>query len=190
VRHLATTLLLASALLLAPGLAGAGPTKSIDYSLKGSATWNAITYPTSFAISGDVLDGSRVVGSYSGTIETSAYAPCAEPNNPYGPICASVTGGTIALALHGGTVTAAVDGGTVWQALASASHDEYVIELTSSVTGGTHAYRSAGGTLSLLYSTVRNNFAPDPATGNPCISVDVLTCPIIDVGALTGTITR
>ena len=171
-------------------VAGAGPTKSINYSLKGSATWNAITYPSSFAISGDVLDGSRVVGGYSGTILASAYAPCADPNNPYGPICASVTGGSITFAVHGGTVTAAVDGGTVWQAAGSASHDEYVLELTLTITGGTHAYRSATGALSLHYDTVRANFAPDPATGNPCISVDVTSCPIVDTGTLTGSITR
>jgi hypothetical protein len=189
-KRLAATVLVFTGLLVAPVVAGAGPSKSIDYSLKGSATWNAITFPSSFAVSGDVLDGSHVVGAYSGTIEVSAYAPCAEPNNPYGPICASATGGTITFELHGGTVTTAVGGGTVWQALASASHDEYVFELTLSVTSGTHAYRSAAGTLSLHYDTVRNNFARDPATGNTCISVDVLTCPISDTGALTGTITR
>lgn len=61
-------MLVSAALLTTPVVAGAGPTKSIDFSLKGSAAWNAIAYPSSFAISGDVLDGSHVVGTYDGTI--------------------------------------------------------------------------------------------------------------------------
>jgi hypothetical protein len=141
-----------------PRRAGAGPTKSIDYSLKRSGAWNTITYPSSFG--------------------TQRRCPRREPW--WGP-----TGDMITFGLHGVTVTASVDGGTVWKAVGSVSHGEAVLELALSVTGG-----SAGGTLSVLYSTVRVNSAPDQATENTCISVDVTTCPIVDTGALTGTITR
>jgi hypothetical protein len=190
-KRLAVTLLAFAVLLTgAPVVADAGPTKSISYSLKGSATWNAITLPSLFTISGDVMDGKRVVGSYTGTVPLTAFGPCAEPNNPYGPVCASPTGGGITFALHGGSLTTAISSGTVWQALGSASHEEYVFELALTVTGGTHAYRSATGTLSLHYDSVRDNFFPDPVTHDTCVSVDVLTCPILDFGALTGTIVR
>jgi hypothetical protein len=148
--------------------------------------------PSSFAISGDVMDGNRAVGTYSGTIEISAFSPCADQNNPYGPNCASATGGTITFDVRGGSFTTSVDGGTVWEVCCPGpSFDEYVFELSPSVTGGTHAYASAQGSLSLHYDTHRNNLSWDPLTDpGPCGLIDITTCPITDQGAVTGTINR
>lgn len=181
-------LALAGLLAVSPVVAAAGPTKSISYTLTGSSQWNAVDLPSEFTIGGDVVDGSRTVGTYSGTLTAGTFGPCAD--NPYGPLCAPVTGGTITFALRGGTVTATVDGGTVWQAFQTPSHDEYVFDVSLSVTGGTHAYASAEGTLSLHYDTARSNLALDPVTGVPCGVVDITSCPITDTGTLTGTITR
>jgi hypothetical protein len=189
-RLVVAALLVASVLAVAPLAAQAGLAKSVDYTLTGSSTWNAIDYPSSFAISGDVVDGKRTVGTYAGTLTASAFGPCADPNNPYGPICASVTGDAVTFALHGGTITATVEGGTVYQAYPTPSHDTYVFDATLTVIDGTHAYASAAGTLALHYETNRNNLAPDPVTLAPCRTVDILSCPIIDTGTVVGTITR
>ena len=190
IRLVVAVLALAGVLAVSPVVAGAGPTKALSYALEGSSVWNTTFLPTSFAATGDVRDGTRTVGSYSGTLTAGTWGPCAEPNNPYGPWCADVTGDTITFSLHGGTLTTAVTGGTVWQFAGPASHDTYVFEITLSVTSGTHAYASAAGTFSLHYETSRDNFARDPITDNPCVSVDVSKCPISDIGTLTGTISR
>lgn len=181
---------LASLFAVSPMVAGAGPTKSVSYSLDGTSHWSSPDLPSSFAVSGDVVDAKHAVGTYSGTISITGFSPCAEPNNPYGPTCASPTGGTIAFTVKGGSFTTTVGGGTVWKVATGPGSDEYVFELTLTVTGGTHAYASASGTLSLHYDTSRSNRAPDPVTFAPCASVDITTCPIRDVGALTGTIAR
>jgi hypothetical protein len=170
--------------------AEAGPTKSIDYTLSGTSVWSPLDVPSSFAISGDVASGNHSVGTYSGTITISGFSPCAEPDNPYGPQCASPTGGTITFDLRGGSVTTSVDGGIVWQLFQTPSFDGYVFDLDLSVTSGTHAYASAEGTLALHYETARSKFSPDPVTFVPCVFVDLATCPITDGGELTGTITR
>lgn len=189
-RFVVAVLAVASLFAIAPVVADAGPTKSVSYTLSGSSQWSPTDVPTSFAISGVVMDGNRTVGTYSGTISIGAFSPCAEPNNPYGPQCATPTGGMITFTVRGGSFTTSVDGGTVWEVFTGPSSDEYVFELTLSVTGGTHAYASSEGTLSLHYDTARSNFSPDPVTFVPCIFVDVTTCPITDGGALTGTISR
>ena len=188
--RLVVSVLALTSLLAAPVVADAGPTKSVSYTLSGSSVWSPTDVPTSFALSGDVADGKRTVGTYSGTVLISAFSPCAEPNNPYGPTCAAPTGGTITLAVRGGGITTTVDGGTVWKVATGPGSDEYVFELTLTVTGGTHAYASAAGTLSLHYDTARGNLVPDPVTFVPCKDVDIATCPIADEGMLTGTITR
>lgn len=181
-----------SVLAISPVVADARPTKAISYTLSGSSQWNATYYPTSFAISGDVTAGNRKVGTYSGTISISAFSACAEPNNPYGPACATPTGGTITFDVPGGSFTTGVDGGTVWEVCCPGpGFDEYVFELSLSVTGGTRAYASAQGSLSLHYSTHRANLSWDPLTDpGPCGYIDITTCPITDQGAVTGTISR
>ena len=189
-RLVVAVLVFASLLAVSPLVAVAGPTKSVSYTLSGSSQWSPTDVPSSFAIGGDVADGSHAVGTYSGTVSISGFSPCAEPNNPYGPQCASVTGGTITIAVRGGSFTTAVSEGTVWEVFTGPSSDEYVYEPTLTVTGGTHAYASASGTLALHYDTARGNFAPDPITFVPCIFVDVTTCPIHDVGTVSGTISR
>lgn len=181
-----------SVLAVSPVVADAGPTKSISYTLSGSSQWNATDFPTSFAISGDVTAGNRTVGTYSGTLSNSAFGACADPNNPYGPTCATATGGTITFDVRGGSFTAGVTGGTVYQVCCPGpGFDEYVFELSLSVTGGTHAYASAQGSLSLHYSSHRDNLSWDPLIDpGPCGFVDITTCPITDTGAVTGTISR
>ena len=189
-RLVVVVLVSASVLAVLPVVAGAGPTKSVDYTLSGTSQWTPTDVPSSFAISGAVASGNHAVGTYSGTVSISGFSPCAEPNNPYGPTCASVTGGTIAFAVRGGSFTTAVGDGTVWRVATGPSSDEYVYEPTLTVTGGTKAYASASGTLALHYDTGRSNFSPDPVTFVPCIFVDVTTCPIRDVGTVSGTISR
>jgi hypothetical protein len=182
-------LALVSLLGLSAVVAEAGPTKSVSYTLTGSSEWNALEFPSSFAIAGEVSDGKANVGTYTGTLSAGTFAACAD--NPYGPACAPVTGGTITFALRGGSITTAVEpGGTVWQVVPVPSQEVYVFELTLSVTSGTHAYAHAQGTLSLVYQTRRDNLAPDPVTLAPCFHVDIGSCPISDTGTLTGTITR
>jgi hypothetical protein len=187
-RFVVAVLALASLLAVAPVVADAGPTKSVSYTLSGSAEWGAVYQPPSFAVSGDVLDGKATVGTYSGTLLAGAYVGC--PDNPFGPNCAPVTG-TITFDLRGGSITATVDpGGLVWEAFTGASHDEYVFRLSLSITSGTHAYARAQGTLSLEYDSSRFNQEIDPVTGAYCASVDITSCPIGDAGTLTGTISR
>ena len=187
-RRLALAVLCVSTLLAVAPVAAAGPTKSIDDTLTGSSQWNAIDFPTSFAISGDVVEDGHPAGTYAGTVLAGTYAPnCA--SGPYGPNCAPATG-SITFALRGGTITTESEpGGLVTRRFTGASEDSYVIELTLDVTSGTHAYAAAQGTLSLVYETTRNNRAPDP-TGAPCYVNGIETCPISDTGTLTGTITR
>jgi len=180
----------ASLFAVSPVVADAGPTKSVSYTLDGSSHWSSPDLPSLFAVGGDVADAKRAVGTYGGTISITGFSPCAEPNNPYGPTCASPTGGTLTFTVKGGSFTAAVDGGTVWKAFTGPSADVYVFELTLTVTGGTHAYASASGTLSLHYETARSNLTPDPVTLAPCRTIDITTCPIRDLGAVTGTISR
>jgi hypothetical protein len=189
-RLVMAVLVFASLVAVSPVVADAGPTKSISYTLNGSSQWTPTDVPSSFAISGDVANGNRTVGTYSGTLLISSFSSCAEQNNPYGPQCATATGGTITFDVRGGSITATVDGGTVWEVFTGPSSDEFVFELGLSVTGGTHAYASAEGTLSLHYETARSNFAQDPVTFVPCIFVDITTCPITDNGTVTGTIAR
>jgi hypothetical protein len=187
-RMVIAVLAFASLLALSPVVAEAGPTRSVSYTLTGSAEWNALEFPSSFAISGQVSDGKARVGTYTGTLLAGTFAAC--PNNPYGPACAPVTGGTVTFALRGGSVTTAVQpGGFVWQIFPVPSQEWYVFEVDLSVTSGTHAYARAQGTLSLVYGTRRDNLAWDPVTGIPCFHVDIATCPIEDSGTLTGTIT-
>jgi hypothetical protein len=193
VRRLIVAMVAAASLLaVSPVVADAGSTRSVSYTLSGSSQWSPVSgYPTSFAISGDVLEGNRTAGTYSGTLSISGFSPCAEQNNPYGPNCATATGGTVTFDVRGGSFTASVDSGTVWEVCCPGpSFEEYVFELSLSVTGGTRAYASAQGSLSLHYETLRDHYAPDPATSAPCGWVDVTKCPITDQGAVTGTITR
>ena len=188
-RFVVAVLAFVSLLALSPVVADAGPTKQVSYTLTGSAEWNALEFPSSFAISGQVSDGKANVGTYTGTLAAGTFAACAD--NPYGPACAPVTGGTITFALRGGSITTTVQpGGLVWQVLPVPSQEVYVFELDLSITSGTHAYARAQGTLSLVYETRRDNLAPDPVTLAPCFTVDIATCPIADTGTLTGTITR
>jgi hypothetical protein len=181
-----------SVLAVSPVVADAGSTKSVSYTLSGSSQWSPLDVPTSFAMGGDVMDGNRTVGTYSGTLSISALSACADPNNPYGPACATPTGGTITFSVRGGSFTTSVDGGTVWQVCCPGpGFDEYVFELSLSVTGGRHAYASAQGSLSLHYNTHRDNLYWDPLTDpGPCGYFDISTCPIRDTGAVTGTISR
>jgi hypothetical protein len=168
--------------------AQAAATKSVSYTLTGSAQWNALDLPSSFTVSGQVSDGGATIGTYSGTFLAGTFASC--PDNPYGPLCAPVTGDTITFALKNGSITAAVQpGSTVWQLFTGPSQDVYAFELSLTVTGGTRAYAHAQGTLSLLYRSIRDNLYPDP-TGAPCSHNGVATCPIFDIGTVTGTITH
>ena len=187
-RFLVAVLAFASLLGFSAVVADAATTKSVSYTLTGSAEWNAFYYPSSFTIEGQVYDGAAQRGTYTGTLSAGTFAPC--PNNPYGPYCAPASG-TITFALRGGSVTATAEpGGLVWQVLPMPSQEVYVFELDLSITSGTHAYARAQGTLSLVYETRRDNLAPDPVTLAPCFTVDIATCPIADTGTLTGTITR
>jgi len=177
----------ATVLAVSP-VAGAAPAKSVSYTLTGSAEWNALFLPSSFAISGEVTDWHRSLGTYAGTVSAGTYTPsCAD--GPYGPNCAPASG-SITLALEGGSITAVAEPGSlVNQRFTGPSLDPFVFLLTLSVTSGTRGYAHAHGTLSLVYDTTRNNLSPDP-TGAPCYIDGVGTCPISDTGALTGTITR
>lgn len=189
VRRIVVALLAFASLLgLSAVVADAATTKSVSYTLTGSAEWNALYYPSSFAIGGQVYDGAAKAGTYTGTLSAGTFAGC--PDNPYGPACAPAAG-TITFALRGGSITTAVQpGGLVWQVFQVPSQEVYVFELDLSVTSGTHAYARAQGTLSLVYETKRDNLAWDPVLDRPCYTVDIATCPIIDTGTLTGTITR
>jgi hypothetical protein len=188
-RRVAVTMLAFVSLLGVSAVAAhAGPTRSVSYTLRGSAEWGAVYQPPSFAIAGEVLDGKATVGTYSGTLLAGTYAGCGD--NPFGPNCAPVTG-TITFDLRGGSITTTVDPGSlVYETPSIPSHDTYVFRLSLTITSGTHAYARAQGTLSLEYSSSRFNQEIDFTTGLYCASVDITSCPIGDGGTLTGTIDR
>jgi hypothetical protein len=170
-------------------VASAGTTTSVSYTLTGSSEWNAIVFPSSFALSGQLYDGNAKAGTYTGTLLALSYAADCSAG-PWGPHCGPATG-SITFALRGGSITASVDpGGLVTQRFTGPSLDSYVFELTLSVTSGTRAYADAQGTLSMFLDTTRDNLAWDPVTLAPCYTVDITSCPISDSGTLTGTITR
>jgi hypothetical protein len=190
VRRVAVAVLaFVSLLACSAAVASAATTKSVSYTLTGSSEWNAVVYPTSFAISGQLYDGNAKAGTYTGTLTAGTYVEaCAA--GPWGPWCAPASG-SITLALRGGTITASVEPeGLVTQRFTGPSLDSYVFELSLSVTSGTRAYADAQGTLSMFLDTTRNNLAWDPVTLAPCYTVDITSCPISDSGTLTGTITR
>jgi len=168
--------------------AHAGPTKTVSYTLGGTSVWSADFLPPSFAIHGDVFDGRARVGSYSGTLDAGAWESYTLGRCTEGPECAPVTGGTITFALRGGQVSAAVEpGGLVTELLSSASHETYIVEpLEVRITGGTHAYARAQGTLALHYETSR--FQQEITPTGYCLPLS--TCPISDTGTLGGTIAR
>lgn len=168
--------------------AHAGPTKSVSYTLGGTSVWSADFLPPSFAIHGDVFDGKARVGSYSGTLDAGAWESYTLGRCTEGPECAPVTGGTITFALRGGQVSAAVEpGGLVTELLSTPSHETYIVEpLEVRITGGTHAYARAQGTLALHYETSR--FQQEITPTGYCSPLS--TCPISDTGALGGTIAR
>lgn len=168
--------------------AHAGPTKTVSYTLGGTSVWSADFLPPSFAIHGDVFDGRARVGSYSGTLDAGAWESYTLGRCTEGPECAPVTGGTITFALRGGQVSAAVEpGGLVTELLSSASHETYIVEpLEVRITGGTHAYARAQGTLALHYETSR--FQQEITPTGYCSPLS--TCPISDTGTLGGTIAR
>jgi hypothetical protein len=168
--------------------AHAGPTKSVSYTLSGTAVWSADFLPPTFAIHGDVLNGKAKAGTYSGTLEAGAWESYTLGRCVLGPECASVTGGTITFALKGGQVSAAVEpGGLVTELQSTPSHETYVFEpLEVTITGGTHAYAHAQGTLALHYETTR--FQQEITPTGYCSPLS--TCPISDTGSLAGTIAR
>lgn len=170
-------------------VADAGTTKSVSYTLTGSSEWSALYFPSSFTAEGQLSDGAAKAGSYTGTLLAGTYTGACF-NGPYGPQCAPVTG-TITFALRGGSITAEVEpGGLVTEAFTGSSQEVYIFDLSLRVTSGTHAYARAEGTLSLHYVTTRDNQAIDPVTLAPCYTIDLASCPIGDVGTLTGTISR
>jgi hypothetical protein len=184
-RVLVAVLAFASLLALSPVVADAGPTKSVSYTLKGTAVWGADFLPPSFAIHGDVYDGKARIGTYSGTLDAGtwgSYTPCTE-----GPACAPVTG-TITFAVKGGSFTTEVQPGSrAIHFFTGASHETYGFDpLILSITGGTHAYARASGTLSLEYTTDR--FQQEITPTGYCSPLS--TCPIGDTGTLTGEIAR
>jgi hypothetical protein len=146
-------------------------------------------YPPSFTIGGRLSNGSHETGSYTGTLQAGTYVDACSAG-PYGPFCAPATG-SITFSLRGGAITTVVEpGGLVTELFTGPSTDAYIFDLSLSITGGTHAFAGAQGTLSFHYATERNNLATDPVTLAPCMFVDIATCPIVDDGTLTGTITR
>jgi hypothetical protein len=190
VRRIAVAVLALVSLFCASAVAAeAGTTKSVSYTLTGSSEWNAVLFPSSFAISGQLSDGAARAGTYTGTLLALSYADDCSAG-PWGPNCGPATG-SITFALRGGSITASVEpGGLVTQRFTGPSLDSYVFELTLDVTGGTRAYADAQGTLSMFLDTTRDNLATDPVTLAPCGFVDITKCPISDSGTLTGTITR
>jgi hypothetical protein len=166
----------------------AGPTKPVSYTLSGTSVWSADFLPPSFAIQGDVFDGKARIGTYSGTLDAGAWESYTLGRCALGPECASVTGGTITFAIKGSQVNATVDpGGLVTELLSTPSHETYIFEpLQVTITGGTHAYAHAQGTLSLHYETTR--FQQELTPTGYCSPLS--TCPITDTGTLAGTIAR
>jgi hypothetical protein len=192
VRRVAVAVLaFVSLLALSAVVADAASTKSVSYTATGSAEWNAFYYPSSFTISGQLYDGNHPAGSYTGTLFAGTYVYACSAGD-FGPICAPVTG-SVTFALRGGNITAVVEpGGLVTELCCPGpGFTSYIFDLSLTITGGTHAYAGAQGTLSLHYETLRDNLAWDPLTDpGPCGFVDITTCPITDNGTLTGTITR
>ena len=166
------------------------PTRSVSYTTAGSAEWDALYFPSTFTIHGQVYDGKAKVGTYTGTLLAGTYTGACF-NGPYGPNCAPITGGTITYTLRGGTITADVEpGGLVNQLFTGSSQEAYIYDASLSVTSGTHAYARAEGTLTLHGQTTRDNLATDPVTLAPCYVFGIETCPLFDDGTLTGTIDR
>jgi hypothetical protein len=168
--------------------ANAGPTKPVSYTLSGTSVWSADFLPPSFAIQGDVFDGKAKIGTYSGTLAAGAWESYTLGRCTEGPECASVTGGTITFKLKGSQLSAVVEpGGLVTELLSTPSHETYIFEpLRVSITGGTHAYARAQGTLALHYETSR--FQQEITPTGYCSPLS--TCPISDTGTLAGTIAR
>jgi hypothetical protein len=168
--------------------AQAGPTKPVSYTLSGTSVWSADFLPPSFAIEGDVFDGKARIGSYSGTLDAGAWESYTLGRCTEGPECASVTGGTITFKLKGSEMSADVEpGGLVTELLSTASHETYVFEpLQVTITGGTHAYARAQGTLALHYQTTR--FQQEITPTGYCSPLS--TCPVSDTGTFAGTIAR
>ena len=174
---------LACVLLATSAIASAAPTRSVNASLTGTATWTgAFGSVTEFAIQGTFVDtsgsGSRLhSGSYSGTLTTGTYGP------PDG--CPFLTAfnsapvsGTIDLVMSNGTITTEVapGGGTLCSNQLGAHGQSEDFELTLQVTGGTRAYAKTSGTLHLTYeSLVVISFSGEVEGPN-------------DTGTLTGTL--
>ena len=108
-RRVATAILF-SACVFAVSAVGAyaGQTKSVSYTLSGTAEWSADFLPPSFAIHGDVFDGKARIGTYSGTMHSGAWESYTLGRCTEGPECAPVTGGTITFKLKGSELQQAV----------------------------------------------------------------------------------
>jgi len=173
-------------LLTVSAIASAAAPRSVNVSLSGGATWTGdFGSATAFAIQGTFTDvsgtGKRLgSGSYSGTLEAGTYGAADDcPDFSPNSLNAAPVSGTIDLVLKSGTITTEVEpGGMVCNTFLGAHIQESAFFLTLEVTGGTHAYAGATGTLTLDYSSEVTFF-----TGNP-------DGPPQDFGTLTGSVSR
>ena len=188
---------LAFAALACSSTASAGPSTSVSGKLTGTSEWQLLR-ASSWTIHGTFTSDSLGTGTYSGTLTTNhdvldatnefptnCFATNFEPcNSPEFVATGSITFTTD----KGASIRTTIGPGSWVQESDTNFVIAYVFGLNLDVTGGTHRYKPASGSLTLSYTT-HVTLGGFGCIHEPIPGLDFEICgQHYDGGTLTGTI--